>query len=323
MDGWNTTDFNWESVSTFYNAPPGLLLDDLLAAATERWNTFSDDEISVGVGDNSPLKLGTYADIFGSLLFGDNGARFMRPVSEDSYDYTNESSILYWDMASLVSELGPVPDYGKSIEIAPGLFFPSYENNAPVTAEWCQWWYKAINKLVRSNYSQGLMQTMLGSYKDYSGTGETYAEAKSSWAAKSWTEPAAGPGDASQSAEHTGGGFDLRRERSITDQATYQWQPHLYTHNYTLSVWGRFGASFSYVYDNPDYPCDRNTYAKIFDDTSVQSGVYDKDVKFGYFDTITAEEPENFDRRFWSSGTLSNHCRFDIEDGFEYVAPEE
>jgi len=322
MAGWNTTDFNWESLPTFYNAPPGMLLNDLLAAATERWSTLSDTEISnSSVGDNAPLSVNAYNDIFTSLVWGDGSNRFIRPASATSYDYTNEPDIFYWDRASLVSELGAIPEHTKA-GTSPPFFFPEYESNAPLTAEWCQWWYKAIKLLVRVEYRiGGLMSTMLTSDKEHDGASETYAEAKSAWAAEPWSTPAPSVGEASQSARlNVFGGFNLQRFRGITDQATYQWKPHLYTGNYTLSAWGRFGALPFWVYDNPDYPCAVNTYAKIFDDASVQSEVYDKDIEFGYFDTITASEPENFDTRFWSSsGTLRNHCRFDISGGFEYV----
>jgi len=322
MAGWNTTDFNWEDVSSYYNAPPGMLLADLLAAATERFSVYSDTALSHPlIGDNGPLKINAYNNIFTGLLFATGNNRFIRPVTGDSYDYTNEPDIPYWDLTSLVDELGAIPGHTKPGTLPP-FFFPTYEINAPLTAEWCQWWYKAINLLVRMEYRDGLMSTMLNSAKNYSSTSETYAEAKSSWAAESWTTPALFPGVASQTADHAAGdSFILGRQRSKTDQATLQWKPHLYAGNYTLSVWGKFVASFPRVYDNPDYPCAVNTHAKIFDDASVKSGVYGPDIEFGYFDTITASEPENFDRRFWGSSTPANHCRFDIEDGFKYVSP--
>jgi len=321
MAGWNTTDFNWETLSTFYNAPLGMLLNDLLAAATERWNVFNDTELNhPSIGDNGPRNINAYSSVFFSVLLGFSN-RFIRPVAGDSYDYTNASNVLYWDMAELVNEIGTIPDHGF-LSSPPGPAFPGYHINAPVTAEWCQWWYHALNKLVRMEYRPGIMSTSLRSGKSYESSDETFAEAKASWAAEPWGSSSPGSGFASQTAkEFTLGNYRLIRNRSITDQATGQWKPYLYTGNYTLSAWAKFSHITGEVYDNIDYPCNKNTYAQLWNDASVQTEVYNKDFEFGYFDTITTSEPENFDNRGWSSSVPRNHCRFDVEEGFEYVAP--
>jgi len=319
--GWNTTDFNWESVSTLYNAPTGLLLNDLLAAATERWNVISDTEIShPGIGDNGPLNIGAYTDVFTSLLFAGGGLnQFLRPVSGSSYDYTNESNISYWDMDELISDIGAIPDHGFVTDPPFGPPTYGYYGNAPLTAEWCQWWYKALNKLVRYDYREGVMATCLRDGKTYDSSDETFAEAKASWAAESWTPSTPGAGFAAQRATQIAGGdYRLTRSRSITDQATGQWKPHRYAGNYTLSAWSKF-LTASNDYDNVDYPCSLNTYARLWNDESSHSGVYGTDFEFGYFDTITASEPEDFKSRGWFSSNPRTHCRFDVSGGFEYV----
>jgi len=324
MPGWNTIDFNWETLSTFYNAPPGLLLNDLLAAATERWNVLSDTEIShPTIGDNAPLNVNAYNSVFKRLLTPDGFNRFTRPVTGDSYDYTNESAIPHWTMAELINSIGPFPDNGFEIIPQFGPRTYGYHNNAPVTAEWCQWWYHALNKLVRMEYlTNSMMSTMLRSGKGFIGTDETFTEAKTAWVGEPWSTPTLSVVGASQSAGRVQASFNVNRTRSKTDQATFQWKPYLYTGNYTLTAWGKFRGLPSTIYENPDYPCADGTYAKIWDDAAVQSGVYDKDFEFGYFDTITISEPLTFVRREWHNegATLGNHCRFDVEDGFKYVA---
>lgn len=327
MAGWNTTDFNWDTLSTFYNAPPGLLLNDLLAAATERWNVLHDTDIldSYDVGDNAPLDVNEYNTLFMAVLSGVGENRFTRPVSGSSYDYTNAPDMPYWDIGELVSSIGPFPANGKVIEnpYGPDAYF--YEANAPLTAEWCKWWYEAMNKLVRVEYRDGLLRNAFSQEKEHtSAVPETYAEAKSAWEAEDWSTPVISPNaGANQDAKKLGhiDGFTLGRYRSITNQSVNQWKPYQYAGNYTLSVWSKFFEP-SKIYENPDYPCSNDTYAQVEDDETVRSGVYVKDVKFGYFDTITLSEPQNNgDEHEWNSYYEANHCRFDISGGFEYVAP--
>jgi hypothetical protein len=296
-------------VNTLYNAPVGLLLDQLLSAAEERWNVFNDvalDKSEVGV--NAPLNVESYRNIFVSVVDASPAQtlRFVRPVS-GVYDWTNEPSMLYWDMTEMVSELGAEPDYGV---------------NAPVTAEWCQWWYNALNKLVQMEYGPGILVGSTGSIasrKTFSGPAASYAAAKAAWAALPWSSTSVATPFQSALKTAGGGSYLLRRLRIVTDQSTTQWKPHLYTGNYTVSAWSQFRASN--IYDNVDYPCNEDTYAKFWDDGSLQSGVYGDDIDWGFFDTITASEPAAGTTREWVVNEYGHHAKFDVTGGFDYVAP--
>jgi hypothetical protein len=330
--GWNTTDFDWEDVTTLYNVPTGLLLDDLLAAAQERWSVSSDsslaEDFDLTDGSdstvNGALAVNKYTDAFESVLrgvpFGDDSF-FVRPKN-GSYDWTNETEILQWKLEDLVAEIGPIPDHG--IYSPPPSDIVQYELNAPLTAEYCQWWYKAFNKLVRMHYAFGIWTNPTVEEKSYtSGFGDTYGEAKADWEGEPW-EPyvSASPIVEQVVIRPSIFRFTLRRWRSKTNQAVNQWKPYQYTGNYTMEGWGRFLFTLQ-IYDNPDYPANIGEYAKLFEEPSLQSEVAN-DVEIGYFDniTITTEPEVDLGRGYFTFGTLvGSQLRFDVSGGFEYVAP--
>jgi len=309
--GW-TTEVTWTDLSTMYNAPPGLLLSDLLAAAEERWNVFNDTPLDKSdVGENAPLNIIAYRNIFVSVVNGYDPInksqirRFVRPVNGVGYDWTNEPDMLYWDMTSMVTHLGVEPGYGY---------------NAPLTAEWCQWWYNALNNLVQMEYGPVYLMSaasVFTSRKSFIGAAADFDDAKAQWVAALWSTPSVmfSSTISQQVLKTAAGNWLIRRYRSITDQATTQWKPHLYTGNYTVNAWSRFGPYG--IYDNVDFPCAEDTFAMIWDDASTQSGVYGNDIAWGYFDDITTDEPEAGTTRGWSTNvnTATHQCRF----GFDFI----
>jgi len=311
MPGWNTTDFNWETLSTFYNAPAGLLLDDLLSAAEERYNVFNNTELNKDFAKaNGPPDTPAYRSVFNSLFviqppFGIPWFGFSRPLPGPSYDFTNVDILPTWEYDDMVAELGDEPDYGY---------------NVPVTAEWCQWWYYAINKLTRFRYRNLLNARTYSEKSDFSGSDVSYSAAAAAWESLPWV-PTATALVRQRTFGSFSAGFWLERRRVITDQISGQWTPFLYAGNYTLSAWGKFNSTSPS--DNVDYPCDSGTHAKVWDDASAQSGVYNKDIEVGNFETITVPEPPAIGGvRGWSENeNLAQHARFDIAGGFKYVAP--
>jgi len=319
---WNTVDIDWEDIDTLYNAPGGLLLDDLLNATTERFAALGFDFLDPEKLDiNAPVVLEPgFTYLRDAMVICVNGTgnvspvrkRYVKPVS-GVYDWTDESDIPRWDMTEMEAELGPEPSHGF---------------NVPLTAEWCKWWHDALNKLIHCEYGEVPGRFTAAQNSNRAGIDTTYAAAKAAFAADSWSswnnvtnfEPYQSMyHDSSIVNKYRG----TRLRYRIRPDAPFQ--PGIYANNYLVTSWAKFTTSnrtaFTKVYDNPDYPCNIDTYAKVWDDTDVQSGVYDKDITVGDFDTITASEPAADTERGWRITAIGSICRFDISGGFEYVAP--
>jgi len=329
---WNE-DIDWSSENKLVNIPTGLPLDDLYGAASERVSTLLTPSPLDEVDINSPLALSSLRD---RLVDAVNGqviiinvpfpivvARwgYIRKTSGDDYDYAGETSIDYWTMAKMVTELGPEPDY--------------YDIGAPLTAAWLKWWYDAINLLTHVSYPFGTAySTASFQYSDRTTAGLILSsdweavvevwEDEATW--DSWTTGDADVRHLSFRAQPFNT-LSILRTRYRMDPAN-RFSPYAYTNNYTLmSVLGFFAAaSGGFYYENNDYPTAGGTLGEVYSDTSIQSGVYTKDISIGDFESVTVTAPPTdpfSSSQGWGAASHRQICRYDIDGGFEFVAPEE
>jgi len=216
--------------------------------------------------------------------------------------------VTHWSMAEVEAELGlPEPEY--------------YATGAPLTASWVKWWHDALNLLTHARFT---LNTFQMSFRE--GEGVTFSDAEGDWLANDWSALGGFP-TANLFADHRQGfpkPYLIRRQR-LTANPADPFSPGSYANNYTLSAWSQFTMPNIFTYENNDYPCDRSTYAKIFADTSVQSGEYDKQITVGDFSTVTGSSPADNSRIGWvmDDAAFFLLCQCNIEGGFEYVAPEE
>jgi len=273
--GW-TTELDWSDSAKMVNAPTGLLLGDggLAGCMRERLSTISTLDLSKLLNINAPNDLAALRSNMVTCVDGiTQYLGFVRPGDND-YDWTNEAEIDRWTMAKMETELGPEPDSGAT--------------NGPVSAEWVKWWYDALNLLTHAAY-------VIDSPIRYSreGSGATFSEAKDDFADSSWfQESSVLFWYAIQSAFsfRSGSEYSVTRERSKS-HPSFSFSPGGYENNYKISAWAQFTFPSFAVYENPDYPCNKDTYAKTLDEPIVQSGEYDTPITVGDFDTITVSDP--------------------------------
>jgi len=329
---WNTK-IDWGNENKIVNAQTGLPLDDLYGAASERVSTLRTPSPTDEVETNSPL---TLSALRGRLVDAVNGqviiinvplpivvARwgYIRSTGDDDYDYAGETSIDYWTMAKMETELGPEPEY--------------YASGAPLTAAWLKWWHDAMNLLTHVSYPfespystasfQDSERTTLGliNSTDYAAVIDVW-ENEAEW--DSWTAGSAVARHVSFRAQPFNT-LAILRTRYRMDPAN-RFSPYAYTNNYTLmSVLGFFApSSGGFHYENNDYSAvTEGTLGEVYSDTSIQSGVYTEDISIGDFESVTVEAPpiDTFSSsQGWGATSYRHICRYDIEGGFEFVAPE-
>jgi len=326
MAGWSE-EIEWggtgEDSAGLVNVPPGLLLgaEGLAGCARERLAPmYATNPAEDFLTPNAPTNLEQLRSYLVTCVDGVsvgsvNRSQYIRPGDND-YDWTNEADIDRWDMTKMVAELGAEP--------------VTAETNGPVSAAWVKWWYNALNLLTRVEYGRtvGVLGTGYQQSRRYGYSFHgTYAEAKTNFNSDTWDTWNDSAGHFSP--DH----FVLvsMYDTYIVDRYRYRsklgFKPNSYTLNYNLEVWAVLrGAEDGY--ENGDYPCNEDTYANIWEDADTQSEEYNKQVVVGDFNTVTVGDPGTGKTVGWtlwtpSGPTVSTVCRFDIEDGFEFVAPEE
>jgi len=317
MAGWSE-EIEWGGTggdsAGLVNVPTGLLLgaEGLAGCARERlapmYATNPAEDFLTPNAPTNLVQLRSYlVTCVDGVSAGTTGRKqYIRPGDND-YDWTDESDIDRWDMAKMVTELGPEPVI-------------SGETNSPVSATWVKWWYDALNLLTRVEYGESAGGFGNSERSIRTGFGLTFAEAKSSFAARSWGQWVSlgifEPWQLARSTTLTPYRVSRARVRTVSIFA-----PQSYLGNYTVAAWAKF-TDFAGDYDNADYPCDEDTYASVWDDTDVQSGDYDKVIYVGDFDSITTSSPADEQRLGWTIPNVINRiCQFDISGGFEFVAP--
>jgi len=329
MAGWSE-EIEWggpgEDSAGLVNVPTGLLLgaEGLAGCARERLAPMyatnpAEDFLTPNAPTNlEQLRSYLVACVDGLFVGTTSRRQYIRPGTND-YDWTDESDIDRWDMTKMEIELGVEP--------------VTAETNGPVSAAWVKWWYNALNLLTRVEYGRtsgvldhGYQQSRRFGYS-FQGT---YAEAKADFDSDTWATWS----------DVLSGHFSPNHYVSAGDSDTYiinrnryrsklGFKPNSYTRNYKLEAWAVLRRAED-GYENSDYPCNEDTYANIWEDADNQSEEYDKQVLVGDFDTVTVGDPGTGKTVGWlldpwlSGGpTVSTVCQFDIEGGFEYVAPEE
>jgi len=308
MAGW-TTDIDWSNEDSIVNAPLGLVVADLAAATGERRAVLGVDPATARYDTNAPAALGRLRNEMVLAVGGGASGSYVKPNSSGDYDYHNESTVPRWSMAEMAVELGrPEPEF-----YAPG---------APPTASWVKWWYDALNLLTHAGF------TLYNPQKsDRIAEGVTFPEAVTNWNGTPWSAWSGGDFTGLR-AEHRNPvyypePYKITRWRMRQNPA-YPFSPGIYTKNYILlAVWAQITFYPAFTYVNNDYPCDRSKYAQVWSDTSVQSGEYDKTITIGDIDSVTVTAPADNSMSGWLQDGYFPLCQFDIEGGFEYVAPEE
>jgi len=325
--GWSE-DYDWTSPNTLRNKAKYGILADLSTALIERSSVIEDFGYSEEVKKNTP----GWIPVANGISFHISTRSINYVLGNDSFlgqfadhtvasggDFTNQPSFPVWSLAKLNTAIG----YDK-----PDIFWP----NSQVTAEWAWWAYSAINLLLWA--SSGDFAGVSWRFRSSGSALPSWGAAVGAFNAASWSGWSA-YGSTIRRALHRGayntftGNYYTARYASrlgaMTVPGSFSYKADAYT------KFAAYNAPFD-TYENNDYPSvNVNTLGRMHSDAVTRTGDLPEGlVEIGNFNTVTSSNPSSAPgtgnvNLGWDNFPTEYYFvrKYDVEDGFDFVPPEE